>query len=447
MAEHPRPDLSDTSSLYAAKLLNASTGHRTFLTWAGGLCLVALAALFLPWQQFVSGKGKVTALRPQDRPQTIPAVITGRIEAWLVAEGQFVKAGTPIVQISEVKEKFLDPQLIDRIGEQVTGKRDAVDSKLNKVISMDSLIIALEQSLVLSLDKGANKVRLYEAAYEAAVLDSTVYAQRLARREQLLRDGLVSQVDLETFRLQLQQANAKLVEKRQEMQNARIELNSVRAEYSEKIAKAKADRNATRAEIGEGQAEVAKLRNEYRSMQLRAGFYRITAPQDGYVVKAQQAGIGDIIKEGEPIVTVQPASPALAVELYLRPMDVPLVQHGRKVRLQFDGWPALQFVGWPSVAVGTFGGVVQVIDYTASPDGQFRVLVTPDPADAPWPAQLRIGGGANGWAMLDRVRVWFELWRQLNGFPPSVKGASSGAPGGADAGKAGSKAGSKGGAK
>ncbi len=429
MASHrPAPDALESAPLYAATLLRANTGHRTFLKWVGGLLLVALAALFLPWQQFVSGKGSVTALRPQDRPAVVHAAIAGRIEQWLVAEGQFVTAGTPLVQISEVKETFLDPRLVDRIGEQVAGKRDAVEGKLNKVLAMDSLILALEQARELSLDKTANKVRLYEAAYEAALQDSLVYAQRFARREQLFRDGLASQVDLETFRLQSQQANAKLVEKRQELQNARIELGSVRAEYGEKIAKAKADRNATRAEIGEGQAEVAKLRNEYTSMQLRAGFYRITAPQDGYVVRAQQAGLGAVIKEGDAVVTVQPAKPQLAVQLAMRPMDIPLLRPGRKVRLQFDGWPALQFIGWPSVAVGTFGGVVQVIDQTASPDGTFRVLVTPDPDDEPWPAQLRLGGGANGWAMLDTVRVWYEIWRQLNGFPASVKAPADAAP-------------------
>ena len=46
---------------------------------------------------------------------------------------------------------------------------------------------------------------------------------------------------------------------------------------------------------------------------------------------------------------------------------------GRKVRLQFDGWPALQFSGWPAVAVGTFGGEIAVIDPVAGPDGRYRV--------------------------------------------------------------------------
>jgi hypothetical protein len=157
--------------------------------------------------------------------------------------------------------------------------------------------------------------------------------------------------------------------------------------------------------------------------------YRIVAPQDGFVVRAVRAGIGETLKEGDAVVTIMPANPQLAVELYVRPMDVPLLRIGRKVRLQFDGWPALQFSGWPSVAVGTFGGEVRVIDYVNSTDGRYRVLVAPDTTDESWPRELRVGSGVLGWAMLDEVPVWFELWRQLNGFPPSVVPPTTGAKG------------------
>jgi membrane fusion protein, adhesin transport system len=97
---------------------------------------------------------------------------------------------------------------------------------------------------------------------------------------------------------------------------------------------------------------------------------------------------------------------------------------GRKVRLQFDGWPALQFAGWPSVSVGTFGGTVAVIDRVPGSTGDFRVLVTPDTTEEAWPRQLRLGSGVLGWAMLDEVRVGFEIWRRINGFPPSLRQAS-----------------------
>jgi hypothetical protein len=31
---------------------------------------------------------------------------------------------------------------------------------------------------------------------------------------------------------------------------------------------------------------------------------------------------------------------------------------------------------------------------------------------------VKIGSGARGVALLNSVPVWYELWRQLNGFPP-----------------------------
>ena len=411
----------DTTGLLTARLLNRGTPHRTSSRWVLGLAGSAVLALFLPWQQNIAGDGAVTALRPQDRPQEVPTLIAGRIEKWFVQEGQYVSKGTPLAEISEVKEKFLDPLLVTRTREQYEGKRDAVDSKLEKVIALDSLIFALERSRDFSLEKGRNKVELHVAALESAMVDSAVEADRFRRREQLFNEGLASKVDLENFRKSSQLAAAKLVEKRQELRNARVELGSIAAEYAEKIAKVRADRNATKAEVGEGAADIAKLRTELSSMEIRNGMYLIKAPQDGYVIQAKKAGVGETVKENDAIVTIQPASPQQAVEIYLRAVDIPLVTPGRHVRLQFDGWPALQFSGWPNVSLGTFGGRVRVVDYVSNARGEYRVLVVPDSADNPWPAQLRMGARANGWAMLDEVPVWFELWRKLNGFPPSTK--------------------------
>jgi hypothetical protein len=116
-------------------------------------------------------------------------------------------------------------------------------------------------------------------------------------------------------------------------------------------------------------------------------------------------------------------------------VDVPLVSPGRKVRLQFDGWPALQFSGWPQVAVGTFGGVVAVVDRVSATDGTFRVLVTPDPDDEPWPTLLRQGSGVMAWAMLDEVRLGYELWRRVNGFPQAISASSLTEPAAGTGGK------------
>lgn len=408
--------------LRSSRLLYESQSYTVVARWIFGLFIAIVLAAFLPWQQNVRGRGVLSALSPADRPQTLPSRIDGRIERWFVAEGQFVAQGTPIVQISEIKDEYMDPAVATRTAEELAAKRGAVADKGRKANALGEQIEALEDVLVLKLEQTRNRVEQLEAAVTQSTLEDSIAADQFARRDTLFRSplGLVSLNDLQASRMRAQAASAALVQRRNELLNARIELRTLEAEYREKIEKARSDRSGTLAEVSEGEAEIAKLRNKLSSIEVRQSYYRIEAPQDGYVVRAMRQGVGELVKAGEPIVTVQPAQPRQAVELYVRAMDVPLLRAGRKVRLQFDGWPALQFSGWPSVSVGTFGGEVAVIDQMASTDGRFRVLVIPDPSDEPWPVQLRAGSGVEGWALLDTVRVWFEIWRQLNGFPPAI---------------------------
>ena len=53
--------------------------------------------------------------------------------------------------------------------------------------------------------------------------------------------------------------------------------------------------------------------------------------------------------------------------------------------------------------------------------GKFRVQVQASD-DEEWPSErfLRQGVRANGWVMLSQVRLGYEIWRQLNGFPPVI---------------------------
>lgn len=426
--------------LHSPTTLNTGRSHRAFFRWVLGIVLVGVAALFLPWQQNVQGTGTVTALRPQDRPQTLPAAIDGQIQQWYVREGQFVRKGDLIARLSEVKEDYLDTNVVARTAEQRDAKSASIADKRRAAAALAEQVGVLERGLALKLEQTRNKIRQYEADVRAAVLDSTLKADQVGRRQALFADGLVDRNSLQSFQNAAAKAAADLAEKRAGLANARVDLGAVEADYQKEIVKAQSERAKTLAEANEGAAEVAKLDNKVASLEVRRGFYEIRAPQDGYVVQAQQTGLGETVKAGDPIVTVQPADPEQAVELYVKANDVPLIRQNDKVRLQFDGWPALQFAGWPSVSVGTFGGRVAVVDRVSSRNGQFRVLVTPDTTggDQPWPEQVRIGSGVYGWAMLREVRVWFEIWRQLNGFPPSVA-APPDAAAGKDAGKAGAK--------
>jgi len=411
--------------LQTASTLDTRRSYRVVWWWIIGILLAFIVVLLLPWQQNVQGTGTVIAFSPQDRAQTLPSRIDGRIERFLVGEGAFVTKGTPIVEISEVKDDYLNPQLLQRTQEELAAKVRANREKSEKAAALQRLLQTLDAALVMKRQQASTYIGQSRALLEQVVLDDSLARDQLARRSELYASplGLVSLNDLQSARMRSQSASAKRAEKIGDLRNAELALSMADAEYGEKIEKARSDRFSVLSELAEGAGEIAKLENKVGTLTARQKAYRIEAPLDGYVVRAVRNGIGEMVKAGDPVVTVQPANGKRAVELFVRAMDVPLLRINNKVRLEFNGWPALQFSGWPSVSVGTFGGVIAVIDQNVSPDGRFRVLVVSDSADDPWPTELRLGSGAYGWAALRNVRVWFELWRQLNGFPPALPSA------------------------
>jgi multidrug resistance efflux pump len=393
--------------LYSLRALRSPRLGATLAKWLLAFAVVFMVILFVPWQQNIRGTGAVTALNPMNRPQTIEAVIGGRVQRWHVQEGQWVEKGDTIVTLTEVKEKYFDPELLLRLQDQIEAKTSGLESKRLKVGALRKQIEALKQGQENKLQQTRAKVEAEKVKFQNA-------ENQYQRNKKLFEAGNIPLTKFQEVEYKYQGAQA-------DYQSARIELDRVTAEYREKISKAESDVNHTQSEIFEGQSDLAKLRNEYANMKIRNAQYQIVAPQSGYIVKANKQGLGETLKEGEAICTIMPQTQSdLAVEMYIKAMDVPLISKGRQVRIEFDGWPALQFSGWPSVSVGTFAGRVEVIDYVNSRPGEFRILVIPDKTDEAWPNRLRMGSGVKGWVMLDDVPVWYEIWRQLNGFPPSL---------------------------
>lgn len=407
---------------------------RRGIRWIGIMGLVFFAFLFLPWTQNIAAIGKVTSLSPDVRPQTLHAMIPGRIVRWYVQEGQQVKAGDTLLLLGEIKEYFLDPNLPLRLREQLAAKEQTAQAQRAKIAALRRQLEALYEAREGSLARAQNallqaqlRYQADSAAYAAAQVEYELAQNQYARQESLFARGLRSLTDLQARQMKFQEAQAKLVSAKNrllasqaDVQNARLQIAVLQADYAEKIAKAESDLRSTEAYLYEVEAAIAKLRNEVANIDIRRGFYAVVAPQDGYVVRAIKTGIGEVIKEGEPLAVFMPGAYRLAVELFVRPMDVVLLQRGTKVRLQFDGWPAFVFSGWPRLSFGTFGGRVYTIDYVDYGTGYFRVLVEPDPEDIPWPVLLRLGGGARGWFLLNDVPIWYEIWRQINGFPPDM---------------------------
>lgn len=391
-----------------------------------------MLSLFLPWTQNIEGKGYVTTRSPGQRPQAIQSVIPGRLERWYVREGDFVEAGDTIVFLSEVKSEYFDPDLIARTSEQVQAKSQSIQSYDDKMTALQNQYAALQESLKLKIaqtnnkiEQTRNKIRIDSIDLVAYRTNLNIAENQLSRTKELYDKGLKTLTELQEKELKLQSSQAKvtvqenkLLNQKNELANLFIELSAIEREYADKLFKSQSDQQSALSAKLESVAATSKLQNQLSNYGARQKFYHITAPQTGYITKTIKKGIGEIVKEGTDITTIMPATYDLAVEIYVQPQDLPLLDIGNQVRLRFDGWPAIVISGWPETSTGVFSGNIVAIDQFISDNGFYRILISPSDVEKKWPKELRVGTGANTFILLKDVPLWYEVWRQLNGFPP-----------------------------
>ena len=258
------------------------------------------------------------------------------------------------------------------------------------------------------------------SAYRAKELQARLNYER---QESLWKKGLKPQKEVEKLKKEWDVAIADFQSVQRDVSSLENEVVAKQQELQEKqsVGQTKIDYAIAMQQSALG--EIATARKDIGDLSIKRQELErlvVKAPRDGIVFRLNVNVQGDTVKEGDPLLTVVPEATQNAVELLVPGNDMPLVETGQEVRLQFEGWPAVQFAGWPSVAVGTFSGTVATVDATDNGKGQFRILITPNEEDGPeWPADryLRQGVRANGWVMLRRVSLGYEIWRQLNGFP------------------------------
>lgn len=400
--------------------------------WFLFLLTVGTIIMFLPWTQNVRAKGKVTTLRQEQRPQQINTIIGGKVEKWFVKEGDYVRKGDTIIQLSEVKADYLDPNLVKRTGDQISAKESSAQYYRSKISATENQIDALHGSLRAKLMQLKGKllqadvkIKSDSAEMIAAENDLRIASFQYQRQKAMHDSGLVSLTNLESRNQAYQTALAKKISaenkyyaSKQERSILELEIRGAQQEYAEKVSKAESDKYGSLSMLAINQGDIAKLQNQYASYTIRNGMYYVIAPQGGQIVKARASGIGEVLKDGEMLVRIVPDKVEYAVELYVRPVDLPLISPGQAVRFLFDGFPAIVFSGWPQASYGTYAGIVSAVESDVSDNGRFKVLIKEDVSYRRWPKELRLGTGANGIALLKNVPIWYELWRNINSFPP-----------------------------
>lgn len=392
----------------------------------------AIITLFLPWTQNIKMKGDVTSLYQSQRPQQLNSPIPGRIIKWNVKNGDYVKKGDTLLQLSEIKEDYMDPLLVQRTEQQVEAKKGVRDYYEAKAGTAKNQLEALNAARDLKLNQVKikilqlnNKLAGEQAELAAVKNELQLSEDQFKRQKKMYDEGLVSLTQYQQRSISYQNAVAKktasenkVAQTQQEILNTQIEQNAVTQDYNEKLSKIEGERFQSMGQIEGSDGEIAKLQNQVANYKARQGLYFIIASQDGQIVQLNKAGIGEVLKDGENIGTIVPTKVDYAVEIYIKPVDLPLVKEGQRVMCIFDGFPAIVFSGWPNSSYGTFAGKVIAIESNISPNGLFKAVVIEDKNEKRWPQKIKMGTGVQGIAILNDVPIWYELWRNINGFPP-----------------------------
>lgn len=388
--------------------------------------------MFLPWTQNIKTQGNVSTLYQEQRPQKLNSPIPGRIIKWYVKNGDVVKKGDTILQISEVKDDYLDPFLVERTQEQVQAKKGVREYYNAKISTTENQIAAITAAKDLKLNQIKikiaqlqNKLKAEQAELTAVNNELKIAQDQLNRQNKMYEEGLVSLTQLQQRNVSYQNALAKktsaenkLAQTQQEIAAQNIEQNAVIQEYTEKLSKTEGDRFQSMGQVAGSTGDIAKLENQVATYKVRKGLYYILATQDGQITQLTKAGIGEIVKDAEIIGIIVPKKIDYIAEIYVKPVDLPLIRENQKVMLTFDGFPAIVFSGWPNSSYGTFSGKIIAIENSISENGLFKAIVAEDKTQKRWPPNMKIGTGASGIAILNDVPIWYEIWRNINGFPP-----------------------------
>jgi multidrug resistance efflux pump len=429
----PGTGFAKTKSSTAIHLVQCSRKSQSFARFLiVGLFLSIIAMGVLPWQQTSRGTGQVVAFIPQDRMQPIEAPSEGvvaRIGMGL-KEGSYVEKGQFLLEISPFAAN--ERSQLEEQSNQVNFKLAA---DRNKKLATMRMVNSYERALEFTVSSANEMIKMAEAKLKAKEelipkYETEEWQARtnFERQRGLASKGVKPAREVEILEAKWQSSLAMLKSLDKEIESLKNEVQSKTEEREAKREKAQADVDYANSLVSEVESKISATQKEFAEIEVKLGKmdrFVVNAPRDGTILRMPIYELGQTLKKGQSLMTLVPQTDNLSVELAINGNDLPLVQIGQEVRLQFEGWPAVQFAGWPSVAVGTFGGTVATVDATDNGKGSFRILVQPELKQvegewvSTWPEErfLRQGVRANGWVMMKQVKLGYEIWRQLNGFP------------------------------
>ena len=404
--------------------LNFFVRRYLFITLA--IIIVIVSILWLPWQQTVKGVGTLTALNPNERNYKVVSTLDGFMEALYVKENQYVEKGDKLFTLRDLDENYEDK--LSNIEQEYSHRLRNEKSRhlnLSDNLSQEKKNIKIKKEVYdTKIKQLKNSLNALKQQKKALNNQFKIEKIQLNRVERLFEQGIESKRNFELKEFNTLQIKAKLEKIVADIKNIYNDLIITRKEKAHFINESELTLNNIQNKILTTESSMNKLKQDTDKNSIKLSRYSsrdIVAKSDGYVMRVYQSDSNRLIKKGDEILYFAPKVSDRTILLKVPIFNMPLMKEGLKVRIMFYGWPAFNISGWPEISHGTYEGVVKSVEHTSHIKGSYYALVVEDPTQ-PWPDEklLRIGTESTLWVRLEKVTIWYELWRLFAAQPPKM---------------------------
>jgi len=258
-------------------------------------------------------ESKVTAngeVRPRNFVN-MTSEVPGRVIEIYVKEGDWVKAGTPLLKIdpTQISSEAESSQAnLQAARAEVQNAQVQVDAARNNVLNVQASLAAAKYEL------------------ERAKADLAFAEEEFRRREQLLEQGVISRAEYDRARASYRGAQALVEAQQQRVQQLEAQLRDAQIRVRQ-----------AQAQLRSAQARVAQIQANYKSALDRLAKTIQKAPIDG-VVANLPVRVGQYVLASfstTPLLTIADMS-EINVEVQVDETDIARVRVGQKARIRVD---------------------------------------------------------------------------------------------------------------
>ena len=322
------------------------------------------------------------------KSKTVNHLEGGILKQLLVKEGDFVRAGQPLLQMDDTKANADLRQLqarrigyiakLARLRAEQTGARSidfpaeligARDSYRQQIVTNETLLfdrrrdtlertIGAQRQAIESLNADATAA---QAQLDANAQQQQLVSKQIASYQTLFDKGLATRAQLSELQQRLSvlvsQAGAFTGNRARATESkaqAEVEISKTETAWQSDVADAMQQTQIDLSAIDDGIAAAADILKRVV----------ITSPEDGYVTNLQMRTPGGVIGAGQAILDIVPGGGVKSVEARLDPRDIDAVRVGAKVQIRLTAYGSKQLA--PIDGVLSYVAADQMVDERTS---------------------------------------------------------------------------------